>query len=104
MALIRWQPFRDMERLEPFSEVDTLQRQMNRLFDRLMPTDGGERMDFAFTPAAELEETDDAIHLKLEVPGLEKQDFNIEAAPESISISGERKSETRTEENGCHSF
>ncbi len=100
MALIRWQPFRDMERLEPFSEVDTLQRQMNRLFDRLMPTDGGERMDFAFTPAAELEETDDAIHLKLEVPGLEKKDFNIEAAPESISISGERKSETRTEENG----
>ncbi|MEA5502094.1 Hsp20/alpha crystallin family protein [Halotia wernerae UHCC 0503] len=100
MALIRWQPFRDIERLEPFSEVDTLQRQMNRLFDRLMPTDGGERMGFAFTPAAELEETDDAIHLKLEVPGLEKKDFNIEAAPESISISGERKSETRTEENG----
>jgi HSP20 family protein len=100
MALVRWQPFRDIERLEPFSEIDTLQRQMNRLFEKLMPTDGGERMSFAFTPAAELEETDDAIHLKLEVPGLEKQDFNIEATPESISISGERKSESKTEENG----
>ncbi|MBH8553862.1 Hsp20/alpha crystallin family protein [Nostocaceae cyanobacterium CENA357] len=100
MALIRWQPFRDIERLEPFGEIDTLQRQMNRLFDRLMPTDGGESMSFAFTPAAELEETEDAIHLKLEVPGLEKQDFNIEATSESISISGERKSETKTEENG----
>ncbi|WGV27134.1 Hsp20/alpha crystallin family protein [Halotia branconii] len=100
MALIRWQPFRDIERLEPFNEVDTLQRQMNRLFDRLMPTDGEQRMGFAFTPAAELEETEDAIHLKLEVPGLEKQDLNIEATPEAISISGERKSETKTEENG----
>lgn len=46
MALIRWdplrdierlQPFRDSERWEPFREIDTLQRQMNRLFDRLIP-------------------------------------------------------------------
>ncbi len=40
MALIRWEPFRDIERLQPlcarerwelFQEIDTLQRQMNRL-------------------------------------------------------------------------
>jgi HSP20 family protein len=45
MALIRWnplrdieglQPFRDSEPWEPFREIDTLQRQMNRLFDRLV--------------------------------------------------------------------
>lgn len=100
MALIRWEPFRDIERLEPFREIDTLQRQMNRLFERLMPTDGGERMGFAFMPAAELEEKDDAIHLKLEVPGLESKDINVEATPDSIVISGERKSETTTEEGG----
>jgi HSP20 family protein len=100
MALIRWEPFRDIERLEPFREIDTLQRQMNRLFDRLMPTNGDEKVGFTFVPAAEIEETDDAVHLKLEVPGLEAKDLNIEATPESISISGERKSETKTEENG----
>ncbi|HIK04629.1 MAG TPA: Hsp20/alpha crystallin family protein [Trichormus sp. M33_DOE_039] len=100
MALIRWEPFRDIERLEPFREIDTLQRQMNRLFERLMPTDGGERMGFAFMPVAELEEKDDAIHLKLEVPGLESKDINVEATPDSIVISGERKSETTTEEGG----
>ncbi|MBD2342638.1 Hsp20/alpha crystallin family protein [Anabaena subtropica] len=100
MAITRWEPFREIERLEPFREVDTLQRQLNRLFDRLMPTDGGERVGFAFVPAAELDETDDAIHLKLEVPGLERNDIHVEATPESISISGERKSETKTEENG----
>jgi HSP20 family protein len=110
MALIRWnplldlerlEPFRDSERLEPFREIDTLQRQMNRLFDRLMPTtNGGERSGFIFSPAVELEETDDAIRLKLELPGLEAKDINVEATPESISISGERKAETRNEENG----
>ncbi|MBD2523059.1 MULTISPECIES: Hsp20/alpha crystallin family protein [unclassified Nostoc] len=110
MALMRWNPFRDSERLEPFRdteswepfrEIDTLQRQMNRLFDRLMPTtNGGERSGFIFSPAAELEETDDAIRLKLEVPGLEAKDINVEATPESISITGERKTETKSEENG----
>ncbi|MBD2611565.1 MAG: Hsp20/alpha crystallin family protein [Nostoc sp. ZfuVER08] len=109
MALIRWNPFRDIEGLqpfrdsepwEPFREIDTLQRQMNRLFDRLIPTDGGERTGFTFIPAAEIEETDDAIKLRLEVSGLEPKDINVEATPESISISGERKTETTTEENG----
>ncbi|MEH2309734.1 Hsp20/alpha crystallin family protein [Nostoc sp.] len=110
MPLVRWNPFRDSERLEPFRdteswepfrEIDTLQRQMNRLFDRLMPTtNGGERSGFIFSPAAELEETDDAIRLKLEVPGLEPKDINVEATPESISITGERKTETKSEENG----
>ncbi|HLP90455.1 MAG TPA: Hsp20/alpha crystallin family protein [Nostocaceae cyanobacterium] len=100
MALIRWEPFREIERLDPFREMDTLQRQMNRLFDRLLPTDGGERPGFNFVPAAELEETDDALHLRLEVPGLEANDINIEATPESISISGERKSEVTTEREG----
>ena len=109
MALIRWEPLRDIERLqplrdserwEPFREIDTLQRQLNRLFDRLIPTNDGERTGFTFTPAAEIEETNDAFHLRLEIPGLEAKDVNVEATPESVLISGERKSETRTEENG----
>ncbi|MBD2253727.1 Hsp20/alpha crystallin family protein [Nostoc parmelioides] len=100
MAITRWEPFREIERLEPFREIDTLQRQINRLFDRLMPTNGSEKVGFAFVPAAELEEKDDAIHLKLEVPGLEANDIHVEATPESISITGERKSETKMEENG----
>lgn len=101
MPIVRWEPFREIERLEPFREIDTLQRQLNRLFDRLVSTDGGDRSGLTlFAPAAEIEETDDAIQLKLEVPGLEKKDIHIEATPESITVSGERKSESRTEENG----
>jgi HSP20 family protein len=109
MAITRWEPFREIERFEPFrrldrwdpfQEMDTLQRQMNRLIDRLVPTNGGERMGFAFIPSAELEETDDAIRLKLEVPGLEAKDIDIEVTPDAVSISGERKTESKTEEHG----
>lgn len=91
MALIRWEPLR---------EVDTLQRQMNRLFDDLLPTTRVTRDDMAFIPPAEIEETPDAVHLKLEIPGMDAKDLDVQVSAEAVSISGERKSETKTEEKG----
>ncbi len=90
MSLIRWQPF---------SEIDSLQKEMNRLFDSLAPrtTEG---LNAAFVPAAEMEETPEAIHLKLEVPGMDAKDIDIQVSAEAISISGERQSETKTEDKG----
>ncbi|XFA72721.1 Hsp20/alpha crystallin family protein [Thermosynechococcaceae cyanobacterium Okahandja] len=91
MALVRWEPFR---------EIDTLQRQMNRLFDELLPLTKDTRNGITFVPPAEMEETGDEIRLKLEIPGMEAKDLNVEVAAEAVSISGERKSETKTEEKG----
>ncbi|MGB7085068.1 MAG: Hsp20/alpha crystallin family protein [Phormidesmis sp.] len=92
MALVRFQPFR---------EVEDIQRQMNRLFDDMItPSNQQNGVGLAFTPAAELEEAADAYHLKLEVPGLEPDDLNIEATAEAVAISGERKSEMKTEDKG----
>jgi HSP20 family protein len=91
MALVRWEPFR---------EIDTLQRQMNRLFDELLPVTREMRDGITFVPPAEMEETADAIHLKLEIPGMDAKDLNVEVSAEAVSISGERKSETKTEEKG----
>ncbi|PIG91287.1 Hsp20/alpha crystallin family protein [Gloeocapsopsis sp. IPPAS B-1203] len=91
MALIRWEPFR---------EVDSLQRDMNRLFDSLMRTGDGETSSMAFVPAAEIEETPEAVHLKLEIPGMEAKDLDVQVTAEAVAVSGERKSETKTEEKG----
>jgi HSP20 family protein len=92
MALIRWEPFR---------EVDSLQREMNRLFDSLSPsTTSKENIGVAFIPPAELHETPEAIHLKLEIPGMEAKDLDVQVTAEAVSISGERKSETKTEAKG----
>jgi HSP20 family protein len=91
MALVRWNPWRDMA---------TLQQQMNRLFDEaLVPATGWER-SLVRVPAAEMEETQEAIHLKLEVPGIEAKDLDVQVTENAVSISGERKEETKTEENG----
>jgi HSP20 family protein len=93
MALIRWEPFR---------EVESLQKEMNRLFDRLVPTDAGngEKMGLSFIPAAEITETPEAVQIKLEIPGMEAKDLNLEVTANSLTINGERKSEIKTEEEG----
>jgi HSP20 family protein len=97
MALVRWEPFREFE-MEPFREFGSLQREMNRLFDSLTTRTGNGGM--AFVPAAELKETPEAIHLKLEIPGMEAKDLDVQVTAEAVAISGERKSETKTEEKG----
>jgi len=84
----------------PFGEFGSLQREMNRLFDSLTPF-REDHIDFgAFMPAAEVTETEEAIDLKVELPGLKAEDVDIQVAEDSVVISGERKSETKTEENG----
>ncbi len=85
-SLMRWEPFR---------EIESLQREMNRLFDKAGHQTGG----IAFVPAAELHEAEDAVYLKLELPGMNAEDLDIQVTAEAISISGERKSETKTENN-----
>lgn len=94
MALVRWQPFR---------EIESLQREMNQLFDAFAPStslrEGGSSV-MAFMPAAELEETPEAFHLKLELPGIDAEDLDIQVTADSVSITGERKSESKSESNG----
>lgn len=90
MSLIRWQPF---------SEIDGIQKEMNRLFDSLAPRTS-DKIDFDFAPAAEMEETPEAVYLKLEVPGMAAEDIDLQVSAEAVAISGERRSETKTEEKG----
>ena len=92
MALVRY---------NPWQEMSSLQRQLNRLFDdALIPERWGEWSNLSKIPAAELTETDDALHLKLEVPGMEAKDLDIQVMADRVAISGERKSETKSEEDG----
>ena len=85
MALVRY---------NPWSEMNSMQRQLNRLFDDALNFDNlGDFSNLSKVPAAELIETDDALHLKLEVPGMEAKDIDIQVMADRVAISGERKSE-----------
>jgi HSP20 family protein len=89
MTLIRWQPFR---------EVDYLPGDLNRLFHHLSHNYGSDRPNFY--PAAELQDTPDAIYLSLEIPGMSAKDLDIQVTADAVSIVGERKEEATSEEGG----
>ncbi|NEP02594.1 MAG: Hsp20/alpha crystallin family protein [Symploca sp. SIO2E9] len=91
MALMRWEPFR---------EIDSLQREMNRLFENLTPTYPTREASGTFMPPVEMDEDDDSIYIKLEIPGIDSKDLDVQVTRDAVSISGERKSETRTQDNG----
>lgn len=87
-------------RYNPWQEINDLQRQMNRLFDSALVPDTGIDRISAKVPAAEIQETEDAIHLKLELPGIAAKDLDVQVTENAVAISGERKSENKTQENG----
>lgn len=88
-------------RYNPWQEINSLQRQFNRMFDDVLtPASATELGNFSKVPAAELTENEDDFVLKLEVPGMKPGDLNIEATAKSISVSGDHKSEVTSEEEG----
>ncbi len=93
MALIRW---------EPAAELNTIQTEMNRLFNSLFDTPtrpGAGGTSRRFVPAMDLVENQDNYVLRADLPGLSQDDVNIELDAGVLTISGERKV-SRTEEKG----
>src|SRR5215211_5568032 len=92
MALVRWDPIR---------ELDSLQGDMNRLFDRFFEgrTNGTGRR---WIPAMDLVETDDHLVLRGDLPGLSEDDVEIEIKDNVLTVSGERKSENEEKGEGYH--
>jgi len=89
MALIRWQPFQEME---------TLRHQMDKMFDELAGYN--REVTKTWSPAVELEDTNDNLILRAEVPGLEGKDLDIQVAREAVSIAGETRYENKAEKRG----
>ncbi|NJK27602.1 MAG: Hsp20/alpha crystallin family protein, partial [Coleofasciculaceae cyanobacterium SM2_3_26] len=73
----------NLVRFDPFREIDRMQRDMNRLFEHLVPWDETQHETISFVPRAELSETADAIHVKLEVPGIDAKDLDIQVSRNS---------------------
>jgi len=88
MALVRWDPFRDLT---------ALQSEVNRLFSRASGGDMGERQ--SWTPAIDVVETDNAIVLKAELAGMKPEDINIEVQDNVLTVSGERRFQEEVKED-----
>ncbi|WP_072622137.1 Hsp20/alpha crystallin family protein [Spirulina major] len=86
MALIRWQPF---------SDIDTLRRQMDHLFDEVTNPILSETA--AWKPAVELKDQGDQLVLRVQLPGINAEDVEINATRDAISITGQRHATQETD-------
>jgi HSP20 family protein len=57
-----------------------------------------------FLPDVDLVESEKSFELHLAVPGLQKEDFNIEITGDTLVVSGERKFVNETNEKTFHSI
>ncbi len=88
---------------DPFAEMANVRRTMNALLDSVLSpptslTAGGSVWSGYGVPAIDLYEKDNAYVIEAAVPGLKKDDIDIEVTTNSITLSA-KKQEEKTEEN-----
>ena len=101
MALVRWDPIR---------EIDSLQGEMNRLFSTFFDTPtnrpagggNGTAAGRRWLPAMDLVETGDHFVLKADLPGMSENDVSIELENNVLTVAGERRTEHEDKEAGYY--
>jgi HSP20 family protein len=85
---------RNRERM-PYRDLDDMHRHMDRLFQQLL--DPGALVDEAvWTPPVDIEETEDAWVIEADLPGVRREDVNVEMQGDEIVIRGEIKERERS--------
>jgi HSP20 family protein len=93
MALVRWDPTR---------ELDSLQSEFNRVFDSFIGNGRSEVRARRWVPAVDLVETDESLVLRADLPGLSKDDVTIEVKDDVLTLSGERRGEHEEKAEGYY--
>lgn len=97
MALIRW---------EPAAELNTIQNEMNRLFNTFFdqPNQTGRPNGTLrrWLPPMDLVETDEHYVLRADLPGLSDGDVNVQLEDNVLTLSGERRAEHEQQQEGYH--
>jgi HSP20 family protein len=84
---------------DPVAEMEQLQDQMGQLISNFFRDPLGvlgSQQPPVWTPSADIEETDDSYVLELDLPGVNRDDVNIELRDNEVRITGEIKERERT--------
>ncbi len=91
MAITRYSP-RESASVSPWNGPDQMGNRLFRLFDEGWPLSGGTSTG-PWVPAVNVEETADEIVLTAELPGMERDDIELEMENNVLTLSGERSAE-----------
>jgi HSP20 family protein len=101
MAIVRWEPFRDLV---------SLQERMNRLFDESFRSrsgaGAGQEEDWAlggsWAPPVDIYEQDGNIVLKAELPGIDAKDVELRVENNVLTLRGQRKLDHEVKKESYH--
>ena len=90
MAIVRWTPRNDL--WDPFSSLADIQEEMNRLFDTSMRR-GARTSDGQWFAPCDIYEEKDKLVVRMDLPGLRKEEVKVTLQEGILTIRGERKLE-----------
>ena len=95
MTIVRYDPFRDLR---------TLQEEVNRLFSTNLTRGFGEEGigRGAWNPSVDIYENKDQIVLEAELPGMNREDFELSVENNVITLRGERQFEKKDDSDNYH--
>lgn len=90
-----------MRREQEPSTLDLLRREMDHFFDDFVPMrwsreNGGKNLG-TWTPSADVKEDEKEYIIRLDIPGMEKNDIKVNFQDGRLTITGERKTEEKEE-------
>lgn len=87
-----------MTRYTPTRTLRELQREVDTIFDQFFGSTSENGSGSAvWSPRTDLVETDDAYRLHLDVPGMKKEDININLQNNMLTVNGTRSAERANE-------
>jgi HSP20 family protein len=96
MALIRWEPLREMATLQ-----NDMQRVLGTFFDTPTTAVSGNGVR-RWVPPMDLVETEEHFVLRADLPGMTQDDVAIEVQDRTLTLSGERKAEHESNGEGYY--
>lgn len=102
MNIIPWRSHR--HNWNPLREMESLQDDMNRLFNFSLGRWNGETPEgsdgASLVPAMDIADTKNGVKITTEIPGIDRKDLSVTVDGNTLVIRGEKKREEKTDEEG----
>jgi len=103
MALTRFRPETEISNWSPFRDLVNMQREVGRLFDGLFgESDKDGNVMTSWSPTADVIENNNSYLIKVELPGVSKNDVKITLRENILTIKGEKKAENEEKDHNYH--
>ena len=87
-------------RLNPYRNLVSLPKEINRFFNDF-GVDAW-NTDTVWSPAVDINETEDGFEVKAEIPGMKKDEIQINYEDDMLTLSGERNQEKEEQNKNFH--